>query len=108
MSTPFQAVVTTGIYCRDGCRAHPKPSNVRTYTYAAAAEADGFGACSRCRPHRSPGPDPWIGGPELVCRAVRLVLDGALDDGSEQQLASRGGVSGRPLRRLLPEYRGAR
>jgi AraC family transcriptional regulator of adaptative response / DNA-3-methyladenine glycosylase II len=107
MSTTFQAVRTTGIYCRDGCNAHPKPENVRTYTYAAAAEADGYRACFRCRPYRSPGPDPWIGGPELVCRAVRLVLDGALDDGGETQLASRVGVSARHLRRLFQEHVGA-
>jgi AraC family transcriptional regulator of adaptative response / DNA-3-methyladenine glycosylase II len=107
MSTTFSAVVTTGIYCRDGCSAHPSPRNVRLYNYAAAAEADGFRACLRCRPYRTPGPDPWVGNSELVCRAVRLVLDGALDSGSEQDLARRVGVSARHLRRLFQEHVGA-
>jgi AraC family transcriptional regulator, regulatory protein of adaptative response / DNA-3-methyladenine glycosylase II len=107
MSTTFSAVVTTGIYCRDGCTAHPSPRNVRTYQYAAAAEAAGFRACLRCRPYRSPGPDPWIGNSELVCRAVRLVLDGALDGSTEQELAARVGVSARHLRRLFQEHVGA-
>jgi AraC family transcriptional regulator of adaptative response / DNA-3-methyladenine glycosylase II len=107
MSTTFSAVVTTGIYCRDGCSAHPSPRNVRHYSTAAAAEAAGFRACLRCRPYRSPGPDPWVGNSELVCRAVRLVLDGALDDGNEQELAHRVGVSARHLRRLFQEHVGA-
>jgi AraC family transcriptional regulator of adaptative response / DNA-3-methyladenine glycosylase II len=107
MTARFRAVVTTGIYCRDDCTAHPNPKNVVAYTYAAAAEADGYRACLRCRPYRSAGPDPWVGAPELVCRAVRLVLDGALDDGTEQQLATRIGVSARHLRRLFDVHVGA-
>ena len=59
MTATFQAVVTTGIYCRDGCNAHPHPRNVRTYTYAAAAEADGFRACLRSG--RTAAPDPIRG-----------------------------------------------
>jgi AraC family transcriptional regulator of adaptative response / DNA-3-methyladenine glycosylase II len=107
MSTTFSAVVTTGIYCRDDCSARPNPRNVRTYTSAAAAEADGFRACLRCRPYRSPSPAPWIGGSELVCRSVRLVLDGALDGSTEEALAGRVGVSARHLRRLFQEHVGA-
>ncbi|MCU1427250.1 MAG: AraC family transcriptional regulator [Actinomycetia bacterium] len=103
----FHAVVTTGIYCRDDCSARPNPGNVRVYAYAAAAEADGFRACFRCRPYRSPGPEPWVEGSELVCRAVRLVLDGALDGGTEQQLAARVGVSARHLRRMFQAQVGA-
>ena len=47
----------------------------------------------------------WIG-PELVCRAVRLVLDGALDDGLERDLGARLGVSARHLRRLFDDHVG--
>jgi methylphosphotriester-DNA--protein-cysteine methyltransferase len=47
----FLAVVTTGIYCRPSCPARmPKPANARFYLTAAAAEADGYRACKRCRP----------------------------------------------------------
>lgn len=99
------AVVTTGIYCRPGCSARPRTENVRTYALAAAAEAAGYRACLRCRPYRGPQPATWAA-PEMVCRAVQLILDGALDCGSESELGARLGVSGRHLRRLFTEHLG--
>lgn len=101
----LNAVVTTGIYCRPGCPARPKPENGRPFQSAAAAEAAGYRACRRCRPYRSEQPVGWIG-PELVCRGVQLILDGALDDGTEDDLAARIGVSGRHLRRIFLEHVG--
>jgi AraC family transcriptional regulator, regulatory protein of adaptative response / DNA-3-methyladenine glycosylase II len=101
----ISAVVTTGIYCRPGCSARPRAENVRTFPLAAAAEAAGFRACLRCRPYRSPQALAWSG-PELVCRAVRLILDGALDGGTEAQLGARLGVSARHLRRLFTAHLG--
>jgi AraC family transcriptional regulator of adaptative response / DNA-3-methyladenine glycosylase II len=54
-----------------------------------------------CRPYRQQ-PGLWIDAPELVCRALQLVLDGALDDGgTEDGLARRVGASARHLRRLF-------
>jgi len=101
----YSAVVTTGIYCRPGCPARPSPANVVGYDLAAAAESAGFRACLRCRPYRSS--DPVVSsGPELVCRAVRLVLDGALDRGTEAELGARLGVSARHLRRLFQQHLG--
>jgi AraC family transcriptional regulator, regulatory protein of adaptative response / DNA-3-methyladenine glycosylase II len=47
----------------------------------------------------------WTG-PELVCRAVRLILDGALDGATEAELGARLGVSARHLRRLFAETLG--
>jgi AraC family transcriptional regulator, regulatory protein of adaptative response / DNA-3-methyladenine glycosylase II len=99
------AVVTTGIYCRPGCGAQPLARNVRSYPLAAAAEAAGYRACLRCRPYRAPQSVPWTG-PELVCRAVRLILDGALDGSTEAQLGRRLGLSGRHLRRLFTAHLG--
>jgi AraC family transcriptional regulator of adaptative response / DNA-3-methyladenine glycosylase II len=96
----FSAVVTTGIYCRPGCPARPNAENVRPYELAAAAEAAGFRACLRCRPYRAPQPTVWEGH-ELVCRAVRLVIDGYLDGRTEADLGARIGVSARHLRRLF-------
>ncbi len=93
-------MVTTGIYCRPGCAGRPHPGNVKEYPLAAAAEADGFRACLRCRPYRSAQPVSWTG-TELVCRAVQLITDGALDGRTEDQLAARLGVSSRHLRRLF-------
>jgi AraC family transcriptional regulator of adaptative response / DNA-3-methyladenine glycosylase II len=97
--------VTTGIYCRPGCPARPHPEHVREFAWAAAAEAAGFRACLRCRPYRSPQPAGWVG-PDLVCRAVQLILAGALDDGGEVQLGGRLGISPRHLRRLFAEHVG--
>ncbi|HET7855978.1 MAG TPA: AlkA N-terminal domain-containing protein [Gaiellaceae bacterium] len=102
---PFSAVVTTGIYCRPGCGAQPKPENVLRFENAAAAEAAGFRACLRCRPYRRAPLVPWDG-PELVCRAVRMILDGALDSGTEAALGARLGVSARHLRRLFTTHLG--
>jgi AraC family transcriptional regulator, regulatory protein of adaptative response / DNA-3-methyladenine glycosylase II len=102
----YGAVVTTGIYCRPGCSARPLSKNVRSYPLPAAAEADGYRACLRCRPYRLPQLGVWAGGPELVCRAVGLILDGALDDRTETELGARLGVSARHLRRLFVEHLG--
>lgn len=104
---PLSAVTTTGIYCHPGCSASPNAANVLEYASAAAAEADGFRACLRCRPYRTHHTDPWVAGPELVCRAVRLIVDGALDDATETDLARKVGVSARHLRRLFLEHVGA-
>lgn len=101
----YSAVATTGIYCRPGCPARPNPENVRTYELAAAAEAAGYRACLRCRPYRSDQPVDVIG-PGLVCRAVRLIVDGALDHGNETELGARLGVSARHLRRTFVEHVG--
>ena len=72
---------------------------------AAAAEAAGYRACFQCRPYRWPESLTWSG-PELVCRAVRLILDGALDNATEEELGERLGVSPRHLRRLFTSHLG--
>lgn len=104
--TTYSAVVTTGIYCRPGCGAKPLAKNTRTFELAAAAEAAGFRACLRCRPYRVAGP---VGSdaPELVCEAVQLIIEGALDEGTEDALAARVGVSARHLRRMFLQHLGA-
>jgi AraC family transcriptional regulator of adaptative response / DNA-3-methyladenine glycosylase II len=102
----FTAVVTTGIYCRPGCSGQPLARNTRPYVFAAAAEADGFRPCLRCRPDREPEPG-WVDAPELVCRAMRSIADGALDGTTEDELAARLGVSARHLRRLFDAHVGA-
>ena len=94
------AVVTTGIYCRPGCSASPRSENVRAFPLPAAAEAAGYRSCLRCRPYRWPQSVGWEP-PELVCRAVRLILDGALDHGAEDELGARLGISARHLRRIF-------
>jgi AraC family transcriptional regulator of adaptative response / DNA-3-methyladenine glycosylase II len=103
----FRAVVTTGIYCRPGCPARPLPENVRLFEFAAAAEMAGFRPCRRCRPEREPGPASWVSASELVCRALRRIADGALDEAGENDLAASLGASARHLRRLFGEHVGA-
>jgi AraC family transcriptional regulator of adaptative response / DNA-3-methyladenine glycosylase II len=103
--TTFSAVVTTGIYCRPGCGARPLPGNVRQFSLAAAAEAAGYRACLRCRPYRAQPVLGWTG-PELVCRAVQLILDGALDGKTEHDLGARLFISARHLRRLFQDHLG--
>jgi AraC family transcriptional regulator, regulatory protein of adaptative response / DNA-3-methyladenine glycosylase II len=103
--TTYSAVVTTGIYCRPGCRARPRAENVRTFELAASAEAAGFRACLRCRPYRTAGPLA-TDAPELACRAVQLIIEGVLDTGTEAALGARLAVSPRHLRRIFNDHLG--
>jgi AraC family transcriptional regulator, regulatory protein of adaptative response / DNA-3-methyladenine glycosylase II len=103
--TTYSAVVTTGIYCRPGCGARPLAENVRTFELAASAEAAGFRACLRCRPYRVAGPIASEA-PELVCRAVQLIIEGVLDTGTETSLGARLAVSPRHLRRIFNGHLG--
>lgn len=98
-------MVTTGIYCRPGCSARPKEVNVRRFELAAAAEAAGFRACLRCRPYRSAAPLDGVAS-EVVCRGIRLVIDGGLRSDSEAAVAGHLGLSARHLRRLFQEQVG--
>ncbi len=102
----FTAVRSTRIYCRPVCPAPtPKQSNVLYFPTAAAAANAGYRPCLRCRPELSPGAT-W-GGEDLVQRALSLIIDGALEEGSVETLAEKVGVSGRQLRRLFLQHSGA-
>ena len=104
----FTAVTSTGIYCRPVCPAPaPKARNIRYYDSAAAAAAAGFRPCLRCRPEAAPGSPLHRARSELVAGALRLIEQGALDDGSLPQLAARVGVGERHLRRLFADELGA-
>lgn len=104
----FTGVVTTGIYCRPVCPVvPPKFKNMRFYACAAAAEAAGFRPCKRCRPETAPGTPAWVGTSAVVSRALRLIAEGALDEGSVDALAGRLGVGERQLRRLFAQHLGA-
>jgi len=105
----FTGVKTTGIYCRPVCPARtPLERNVTFFAHAAAAEEAGFRPCRRCRPELAPGSPDWDRTPELVVRALRLIDEGALDDGGDvPALAARLHVTDRHLRRLFLEHVGA-
>ncbi len=102
------AVVTTGVYCRPSCPARtPALRNVRFYPHPAAAEAEGFRACLRCRPDSAPGSGAWAGTSATVGRALRLIEAGALDGTAVESIAERLGVTSRWLRRLFADQVGA-
>ena len=104
----FVGVRTTGIYCRPICPAvSPKSENVTFYPSAAAASEAGYRPCLRCRPECAPGTPAWGGTSTTVRRGLRLIAEGALDDGSIEHLAERLGVTSRHLRRLFSQYVGA-
>ena len=104
----YIGVKTTGIYCRPICPAvAPKSENVTFYPSAAAASEAGFRPCLRCRPECAPGTPAWSGTSTTVRRGLRLIANGALDNGSIEQLAERLGVTSRHLRRLFTKHLGA-
>ncbi|MCP3910291.1 MAG: DNA-3-methyladenine glycosylase 2 family protein [Actinomycetia bacterium] len=102
------AVKTTGIYCRPGCSAKPKPENTSRFASPVAAEAAGYRSCLRCRPDRHLRIDgPVVGAPPAVEAAMALISDGYLDRFDEDELARRVGYSTRQLRRLFEQHVGA-
>jgi AraC family transcriptional regulator, regulatory protein of adaptative response / DNA-3-methyladenine glycosylase II len=104
----FIGVITSGVYCRSICPAPTaKEKNVRYYPTAAAAAEAGFRPCLRCRPECSPGTPAWLGTPNTVSRALRLIDESGLEDGGVEHLASRLGVGSRHLRRLFLQHLGA-
>ena len=104
----FIGVLTSGVYCRSICPAPPaKEKNVRYFPTAAAAAEAGFRPCLRCRPECSPGTPAWLGTPNTVSRALRLISESGLDDGGVEALAERLGVGSRHLRRLFLQHLGA-
>ena len=104
----YIGVMTTGIYCRPICPANtPRSENVRFFPTAAAASEAGFRPCLRCRPECAPGTPAWAGTSATVRRGLRLIADGALDDGDVEGLAARLGVTSRHLRRLFVRHVGA-
>lgn len=104
----FTAVRSTGVYCRPVCPAPtPRQENCIFVPCAAAAQEAGFRPCLRCRPETSPGTPAWLGTSATVSRALRLISEGALDEGSLDELAARLGVGDRHLRRLFVKHLGA-
>lgn len=104
----FTAVRSTGIYCRPVCPAPPpKPRNISYYPSAAAAEADGYRPCLRCRPELSPEQGSWRRGDGLLARALELIAQGALDEAPLAALAARLHIGERQLRRIFVEHLGA-
>jgi len=96
----FVGVQTTGIYCRPICPARtPRRSRCAFFPTPVQAEAAGFRACFRCRPELAPGNAPVDKVDTLVTTATQRITEGALNDGSIDDLAAELGVTARHLRR---------
>ena len=104
----FIGVRTTGIYCRPVCPVKmPREENVTFFDSAAAASEAGYRPCLRCRPESAPGMPAWRGSSSTVTRALRLINDGALDQGSVAMLCDQLGVTTRHLAELFTNHLGA-
>ena len=100
----FVGVGTTRIYCRPVCTARtPHQRNCRFFPSAAAAEAQGFRPCLRCRPELAPGYAVVDANRRLAQSAARMIEDGRLQDASLADLAQRLEVTDRHLRRVFQE-----
>lgn len=103
----FLAVKTTGIYCRPICPARaPAEKNVSYYRNSVQAAQAGFRPCLRCRPESAPDSPAWMGTSTTVQRALGLIQQGALNEGSLASLALRLGVGERYLRKLFQQELG--
>jgi len=101
----FVGVSTTGVYCRPVCSARtPRRANCRFFPSAAAAEAQGFRPCLRCRPELAPGHAAVDANRRLAQAAAGLIDDGRLGDEARlPDLARTLGVTDRHLRRVFGE-----
>ena len=96
----FVAVSSTGIYCRPICPVRAaKPENLSFFPSAAAAEAEGYRPCLRCRPERAPGLAAVDAVSRLVGAAIAGIEEHALSSAHVGELAASLGVSDRHLRR---------
>jgi AraC family transcriptional regulator of adaptative response / DNA-3-methyladenine glycosylase II len=98
----FVGVQTTGIYCRPICPART-PGRTRCAFFATPVEAEraGFRACFRCRPELAPGNASVDAVDTLVASATQRIAEGALNEGSIDDLAAELDVSSRHLRRAM-------
>jgi AraC family transcriptional regulator of adaptative response / DNA-3-methyladenine glycosylase II len=100
----FVGVGTTRIYCRPVCTAKtPHRANCRFFPSAAAAEAEGFRPCLRCRPELAPGYAVVDANRRLAQAAAGLMEDGRLVDASLNDLAAALDVTDRHLRRVFQQ-----
>ncbi|MBL4602321.1 MAG: methylphosphotriester-DNA--protein-cysteine methyltransferase family protein, partial [Emcibacteraceae bacterium] len=103
----FTAVKTTKIYCRSICPVFPpKEENVLYFPSAIEAANFGYRPCMRCRPDSAPGSPAWKGVDATLERVLKLINEGALQEGSLQTLADKLGITDRYLRQLFDKNLG--
>jgi len=100
----FVGVSSTRIYCRPVCTVRtPLRRNCSFFASAAAAEAEGFRPCLRCRPELAPGYAVVDANRRLAQSAAGMIEDGRLADASLEKLADALGVTDRHLRRVFQQ-----
>ena len=99
----FVGVASTRIYCRPVCTVRvPLRRNCHFYPSAAAAEAEGYRPCLRCRPELAPGHAAVDANRRLAQAAAGLIDDGRLaPEARLPELARTLGVTDRHLRRVF-------
>ena len=102
----FVGVSSTRIYCRPVCTVRlPMRRNCSFYPNAASAERAGYRPCLRCRPEMAPGIASTVAPVDAVRMAARWAAaridEGALNQGSIEDLSARYGISSRQLRRVI-------
>lgn len=98
------AVSSTKVYCRPSCPSRrPRRERVSFFVKPEAAEAAGFRACLRCKPHTA-FLDPQL----ALVRRVCEVLDAASESDSVKlaRLAAQAGVSAFHLQRTFKRVMG--
>jgi AraC family transcriptional regulator of adaptative response / methylphosphotriester-DNA alkyltransferase methyltransferase len=95
-------VKTTGIFCRPSCKSRrPRHENTLFFPDAAAALAQGYRPCKRCRPDLAAAPDP-----ATVQAACRLIESEYHDPAILADLPQRIGLSRSHLARLFKRHTG--
>jgi AraC family transcriptional regulator of adaptative response / DNA-3-methyladenine glycosylase II len=98
----FIGVKTTGIYCRPVCRVRtPRAENCLFFPSAAAAEAQGFRPCLKCRPERVPGEAPVDAPARTARRAAAIIEEDEHAANNVACLAQLLHISERQLRRIF-------
>jgi AraC family transcriptional regulator of adaptative response/methylated-DNA-[protein]-cysteine methyltransferase len=74
--TFYYSVATTGVYCRPSCPSRPaNPKNVRFHDSIADAEAAGFRACKRCKPHQPSADVQHVKTVAKICRLIEQATE---------------------------------
>lgn len=98
----YVGVSTTGIYCRPVCAVRtPRFEHCSFFANPAAAEAQGYRPCLRCRPELAPGLSPIDAADRYARAAARLIEQGFLSEHDCAALARRLGITDRHLRRVF-------
>jgi AraC family transcriptional regulator of adaptative response / DNA-3-methyladenine glycosylase II len=98
----FIGCKTTGIYCRPVCRVKtPRLENCDFFASAAAAEAQNFRPCLKCRPELAPGEAPIDSRARIAKRAALIIEEDERAANNIAYLAKLMQISERQLRRIF-------